>query len=74
MADKKDYYKILGITDEEKKLQGDDFEKVLKKKYPINEAVCFVGKLTFAFFVDICYNTKSCSVCMLRCLKGRMQL
>ena len=30
---KKDYYKILGITDEEKKLQGDEFEKVLKKKY-----------------------------------------
>lgn len=29
----KDYYKILGITDEEKKLKGDDFNKVLKKKY-----------------------------------------
>ena len=25
---RKDYYKILGITDEEKKLQGDEFEKV----------------------------------------------
>lgn len=33
MANNKDYYKILGITDEEKKLQGDEFEKVLKKKY-----------------------------------------
>lgn len=33
MANNKDYYKILGITDEEKKLQGEDFEKVLKKKY-----------------------------------------
>ena len=30
---KKDFYKILGITDEEKKLQGAEFEKVLKKKY-----------------------------------------
>lgn len=30
---KKNYYDILGITDEEKKLQGDEFEKVLKKKY-----------------------------------------
>lgn len=29
----KDYYKILGITDEERKLQGDEFKKVLKKKY-----------------------------------------
>ena len=30
---KKNYYDILGITEEEKKLQGDEFEKVLKKKY-----------------------------------------
>lgn len=30
---KKDYYKILGITDDEKKLQGEEFEKVLKNKY-----------------------------------------
>jgi molecular chaperone DnaJ len=30
---KKNYYDILGITDEEKKLQGEEFEKVLKKKY-----------------------------------------
>ena len=30
---KKDYYKILGITDKEKKLQGKEFEKVLKPKY-----------------------------------------
>lgn len=29
----KDYYKILGITDDEKKLKGEEFEKVLKKKY-----------------------------------------
>lgn len=29
----KDYYKILGITEEEKKLKGDDFKKVLKSKY-----------------------------------------
>ena len=30
---KKNYYDILGITDEEKKLKGEEFEKVLKKKY-----------------------------------------
>jgi len=30
---KKDYYKILGITDEEKKLQDKEFEDVAKKKY-----------------------------------------
>lgn len=29
----KDYYKILGITDDEKALKGADFEKVIKKKY-----------------------------------------
>lgn len=29
----KDYYKILGITDEERKLKGEEFKKVLKKKY-----------------------------------------
>lgn len=29
----KDYYKILGITDEEKKLKGEEFEKAIKKKY-----------------------------------------
>lgn len=28
-----DYYKILGITDDERRLQGDEFEKVLKKKF-----------------------------------------
>ena len=33
MADRKDYYKILGLTDDEKNLQGDEFEKVLKKKF-----------------------------------------
>lgn len=36
MAERKDYYKILGITDDEKKLQGDEFEKVVKKKYRLN--------------------------------------
>lgn len=30
---KKDYYKILDITDEERKLPKDDFLKILKKKY-----------------------------------------
>ena len=30
---KKDYYKILGITDEEKKLQGKEFDDTIKKKY-----------------------------------------
>lgn len=30
---RKDYYNILGITDEEKKLTGNDFIEVLKKKY-----------------------------------------
>ena len=30
---KKDYYKILGITDEEKKLKGKDFDSLLKKKW-----------------------------------------
>ena len=29
----KDYYKILGITEEEKNLKQDDFNKILKKKY-----------------------------------------
>ena len=33
MNNKKDYYKILEITDEEKKLQGKDFEKVIKNNY-----------------------------------------
>lgn len=33
MNDRKDYYGILGITEEEKKLKGDEFEKILKKKY-----------------------------------------
>ena len=31
--ERKDYYSILGITEEEKKLTGDEFEKVLKKKF-----------------------------------------
>ena len=29
----KDYYKILGVTDEEKKLTGDEFKKMLNKKF-----------------------------------------
>ena len=29
----KDYYNILGITEEQRKLQGDEFTKSLKKKY-----------------------------------------
>ena len=33
MAERKDYYKILGVTDDERKLQGSDFEKVIKPKY-----------------------------------------
>ena len=33
MGSKKNYYDILGITDEEKKLSGSEFEKVLKSKY-----------------------------------------
>ena len=33
MAEKKDYYDILGITEEEKKLSGTDFSNVCKKKY-----------------------------------------
>lgn len=31
--EKKDYYQILGITDEEKKLQGEEFSNIVKKKY-----------------------------------------
>ena len=30
---RKNYYNILGITEDEKKLQGAEFEKILKKKY-----------------------------------------
>ncbi|MBR6516941.1 MAG: DnaJ domain-containing protein [Bacilli bacterium] len=33
MENRKDYYKILGITDEEKNLKGDDFEKIIKSKF-----------------------------------------
>lgn len=29
----KDFYKILELTDEEKKLHGDEFNKIIKKKY-----------------------------------------
>lgn len=31
--ERNDYYKILGITDEEKALKGEEFERVLKKKF-----------------------------------------
>lgn len=31
--DRKDYYEILGITEEEKGMSGDEFNKILKKKY-----------------------------------------
>ena len=31
--EQKDYYKILGITDEEKKLTGDEFSEIVKQKY-----------------------------------------
>ena len=33
MAQRKDYYKILDITEEEKKLPWEEFSKVVKKKY-----------------------------------------
>jgi len=33
MSERKDYYAILGVTDEEKKLQGDEFKKAIKAKY-----------------------------------------
>ena len=33
MEERKDYYSILGITQDERKLSGDEFKKVLKKKY-----------------------------------------
>lgn len=33
MGERKDYYQILGVTEEEKKLQGADFEKAIKNKY-----------------------------------------
>ena len=33
MMQKKNYYEILGVSDSERKLQGEDFAKSLKKKY-----------------------------------------
>ena len=33
MTEQKDYYSILGITDEEKKLNGSEFQELVKKKY-----------------------------------------
>lgn len=32
-TERKDYYKILGISDSEKELKGEEFEKVLKQKF-----------------------------------------
>jgi len=29
----KNYYDILGVTEDEKKLRGDEFNSLLKKKY-----------------------------------------
>lgn len=45
MEGRKDYYAILGITDEEKKLSGGDFEKVLKDKYRKIAVTCHPDKL-----------------------------
>lgn len=33
MAERKDYYKILGLTDDERKLKGKEFQDVIKKKF-----------------------------------------
>ena len=33
MNERKDYYKILGVTDDERKLTGEEFNKVIKSKY-----------------------------------------
>lgn len=33
MEEKKDYYKILGVSDEEKKLHGEEFKNLINKKY-----------------------------------------
>ena len=33
MDERKDYYKILGVSDEEKKLHGEEFNKIVKKKF-----------------------------------------
>ena len=33
MDNRKYFYNILGVTDDEKKLQGDDFVKIIKQKY-----------------------------------------
>ena len=32
-SERKDYYKILGISDSEKELKGEEFDKILKKKF-----------------------------------------
>jgi len=33
MAERKDYYKILGLSDEERKLKGKEFQDIIKKKF-----------------------------------------
>ena len=33
MVDRKNFYSILGLTDSDKKLKGEEFSKVLKQKY-----------------------------------------
>ena len=39
----KNYYDILGITDEEKKLQGAEFEKILKSKTARPKRLCGIN-------------------------------
>ena len=34
--ERKDYYKILGLSDSDKKLQGDEFKKKVKQNYKKN--------------------------------------
>lgn len=41
--EKRDYYEVLGLTEDEKKLHGDEFENVLKKKF---------RKLSFQYHPD----------------------
>ena len=36
LMERKDYYKILGLSDSDKKLQGDEFKKKVKQNYKKN--------------------------------------